>query len=209
MKNLFNLDNAFMQLLTRVGDFIIVNFLCLVCCLPVITAGAAISATHRVMQDFVMDNEGSLCKTFFRVFKENFKQATVVWLVFLFIAVALTANLIITYLFVSDIVQSVFYVVLAAVALIVYGIVLYMFPLLTRYRNTLKEHLRNAMVLMIINPHRTIGMMLLHALPVIIIWLSFNVFMQTLVFWLFVGISFTIYMDTVFLKKMFIKLEGK
>lgn len=208
MKSLFNLDSTFMQMLTRIGDFIIINFLCLVCCLPIITAGAAISATHRLMQDFVMENEGSIFKTFFRAFKENFKQATIVWMVFLVIAVALTANLIITYLFFSDILQSVFYVLLAVVALIVCAIVLYMFPLLTRYRNTLKETLRNAMVLMIVHPHRTLGMLLLHALPIIIIWLSFNVFLQTLIFWLFVGISFIIYMDNVILKGMFKQLEA-
>lgn len=208
MKNLFSLDNPFIQLLSRVGDMIIVNFLCLLCSLPIITAGAAISASHRIMQDIVLDNEGPIFKTFFRVFKENFKQATIVWLVLLVVIAALVCDFVLIYFFVSDIIQSLMYVLTGAVALIVFGIVLYMFPLLTRYRNSLKDHLRNAMVLMIVHLHRTIGMMLLHALPVIILWLSYNVFLQTLIFWLFIGCSFTFYMDTVILKKVFTQLEG-
>lgn len=208
MKNLFSLDNPFIQLLSRVGDMIIVNFLCLLCSLPIITAGAAISASHRIMQDIVLDNEGSIFKTFFRVFKENFKQATIVWLVLLVVIAALVCDFVLIYFFVSDIIQSLMYVLTGAVALIVFGIVLYMFPLLTRYRNSLKDHLRNAMVLMIVHLHRTIGMMLLHALPVIVLWLSYNVFLQTLIFWLFIGGSFTFYMDTVILKKVFTQLEG-
>lgn len=209
MKNLFSLENPFVQMLSRIGDLIIINFLCLLCSLPIITAGAAISASHRIMQDFIMDNEGAVVKTFFRVFKENFKQATIAWLVTLAIIVALVADLVLIYFFTQGYVQTALYVILAAIALIVYGIVLYIFPLLTRYRNTLKQHLQNSMILMVVNLHRTLGMMLLHALPFIVLWFSYNVFLQTLVFWLFIGASFTFYMDTVLLKKVFIQLESK
>lgn len=208
MKSLFNIDSTFTQMLTRIGDLIIVNFLCLVCSLPIITAGAAISATHRIMQDFVMDNEGAIAKTFFRVFKENFKQATVCWLVLLLVAVALLADLALIYFFVGGTLQTALYVLLAAIALIVYGIALYIFPLLTRYRNTLKQHLTNSMVLMLLHLPRTLGMMVLHALPVIVLVLSVNVFLQTLIFWLFIGASFTIYLDTALLKKVYQRLEN-
>ena len=47
MKELFNIESPFMQLLTRVGDLIIVNFLFLVCCVPLVTVGASAAALHR------------------------------------------------------------------------------------------------------------------------------------------------------------------
>lgn len=207
MKDLFNLETPFMQMLTRIGDMIIINFLCLVCCLPVVTAGAAISATHRLMQDFVMDNEGALFKTFFRVFKENFKQSTPVWLIMVVITVSLICDLILINTFFEGAFASVMYILLAVLAILVYGTAAFLFPLLTRYNNTLKEHLYNALILAVTRPHLAIAMVVLHALPLIIFLLSPNVFVQTLIFWLFIGIAFIIYLDNVMLKKVFLDLE--
>ena len=207
MKNLFNLDTPLMQMLTRVGDMIIINFLTIICSLPIITAGAAISATHRIMQDFLMDNETTIVRTYFRAFKENFKQATLVWLALVVIIAALLADVFLINLFIQGSLRSFFVILLSAVALIVFAISMYIFPLLTRYRNTLPQHLRNSLILMITKLPRTIGMMALHALPFVILWLSYNVFLQTLIFWLFVGASFTIFMDTFLLKPVFQQLE--
>lgn len=209
MKNLFNLDSPFMQMLTRVGDMIIINFLFLVCCIPIITIGASLSATHRVMQDFMMDNEGSVVKTFFRVFKENFKQATIAWLVVLVIIVALACDAFFVYVFCQGTLQYTLFVVLITVALLVYGTVVYLFPLLTRYQNTLGQHVRNSMILMITKLPRTLGMMIFHAIPILVLWLSVEVFMQTLIFWLVIGLSFIIYMDTFLLRPVFLQLEKK
>ena len=207
MKNLFNLDTPLMQMLTRVGDMIIINFLTIICSLPIITAGAAISATHRIMQDFLMDNETTIVRTYFRAFKENFKQATRVWLALVVIIAALLADVFLINLFIQGSLRSFFVILLSAVALIVFAISMYIFPLLTRYRNTLPQHLRNSLILMITKLPRTIGMMALHALPFVILWLSYNLFLQTLIFWLFVGASFTIFMDTFLLKPVFQQLE--
>ena len=207
MKNLFNLDTPLMQMLTRVGDMIIINFLTIICSLPIITAGAAISATHRIMQDFLMDNETTIIRTYFRAFKENFKQATLVWLALVVIIAALLADVFLINLFIQGSLRSFFVILLSAVALIVFAISMYIFPLLTRYRNTLPQHLRNSLILMITKLPRTIGMMALHALPFVILWVSYNLFLQTLIFWLFVGASFTIFMDTFLLKPVFQQLE--
>lgn len=207
MKNLFNLDTPLMQMLTRVGDMIIINFLTIICSLPIITAGAAISATHRIMQDFLMDNETTIVRTYFRAFKENFKQATLVWLALVVIIAALLADVFLINLFIQGSLRSFFVILLSAVALIVFAISMYIFPLLTRYRNTLPQHLRNSLILMITKLPRTIGMMALHALPFVILWVSYNLFLQTLIFWLFVGASFTIFMDTFLLKPVFQQLE--
>ena len=80
MKNLFNLDNPFVQFLSRVGDLIIVNTLFLLCCVPVVTVGASAAALHKVSQAIILDEDNGTIKTFFRGFRENFRQATALWL---------------------------------------------------------------------------------------------------------------------------------
>ena len=74
MKSLFNLDNPVMQFLSRAADIMLLNMLTLVCSLPIITAGAALSALHKVGQDIVFETEGGGLVPFFQAFRGNFKQ---------------------------------------------------------------------------------------------------------------------------------------
>ena len=213
MKNIFNIDSPLMQMLTRLGEMIIINFLCLVCCLPVITTGAALSATHRIMQDYVTDNEGSLIKTFFRAFKENFKQATITWLVLLVLAVAMVLNFIFVGVFLGDVMNGIpalaLYAMLGVMSILAVGIAVFLFPLLTRYKNTLRQHVINSLILTITKPHLALAMVLLHAFPLLLLYFFPSVFLQTLIFWLLVGVAFLIYVDNAILRKVYVTLENQ
>ena len=70
-ESLFNLDNPFIQFLARVGDMILANFLFIICSLPVVTIGAALTGLNKVTQEIAMDNSPSLLRSFFGAFKEK------------------------------------------------------------------------------------------------------------------------------------------
>ena len=209
MKSIFNLDSPLMQMLTRIGDMILLNVLFLICCIPVITAGASIAAMHKMLQEIVYDVDSSTVKGFFRAFRANFKQATVVWLVMLLVILSLgcDALLIITFFSGSEAVKWML-ILLAVLAVLVCCVAAYIIPLLVRYENTLREHLMNACVLSIIKLPRTIGLVLLNLMPLILLALSLNAFIQTLIFWVFIGFAFTTYMEVILLKPVFTELEG-
>ena len=48
MDRLFNMDNKFFVFMGRVADLIILNLLCILCCLPIVTAGASVTAMFYV-----------------------------------------------------------------------------------------------------------------------------------------------------------------
>ena len=50
MNNLFSLENPLMRFLARVFDMIVTNALFLICCVPVVTAGAAIAALNKGLE---------------------------------------------------------------------------------------------------------------------------------------------------------------
>lgn len=209
MKSLFSLDNPLMQMLTRVGDMILLNLLFLLCCIPVITAGASIAAMHRMMQEIVYETDSSTVKGFFRAFKANFKQATLLWIIVLVVAASLFCDvlLIVTYFSGSETIKWMFGL-LAVLAILICCVLAYMIPLLVRYQNTLREHLTNAAVLSIIKLPRTVCLVLLNLLPAILFALNVSVFFQTLIFWLFIGFTFTTYLEVLLLKPVFKELEG-
>ena len=207
MRDFFNIESPFMQLLTRVGDLIIVNALYLVCCVPIVTIGAATAALHKVAQAIVYDTDNGIFKTFFRAFRDNFKQATALWLMMLFFAAAMGCN----YLLISGFVAGTLATVLKGALVVAIGLVLvmaaYMFPLMVRYTNTLRELATNALILAVVKLPRTLGLMILWAMPVVIAVISMQTFLQTLVFWLTVGFGFVGYMSGVLLKPVFAELE--
>lgn len=207
MRNLFNLDNPVVQFLARVGDLIIVNALFLICCVPVVTIGASIAAMHKVTQAIIFDEDNGTVKTFFRGFRENFKQATLVWLLMVVFTVSMGCNYLIIMGFTAGNTALVLQWVLVILAAVVVVLAVYMFPLMARYQNTMRQHAVNALILAVVKLPRTVGLVLLCALPVLIAVISFQTFLQTLIFWVVVGFGFTSYMSSSLLKPVFAELE--
>ena len=84
MKGVFNYDNKFMGALTTLADLIILNILFLVCCLPVVTIGAAqagIYTAMKVMAD--KEDDSSLVAAFFRGFVSGFGTVTLAFSILL------------------------------------------------------------------------------------------------------------------------------
>ena len=75
--SIFEEGSPFQGFLNKVTDLLILNLVTLLLCLPVITAGAALTAMHYVLLKMVRGEEGYIVKSFFRAFKREFRQATV------------------------------------------------------------------------------------------------------------------------------------
>ena len=86
-----------MRALSRVADLMILNFLTLVCSIPVITAGAALTALHYSCLKMVRDEDSYLIKAYFKSFRENFRQATIIWVLLLLAVGAIAADIAIMY----------------------------------------------------------------------------------------------------------------
>ena len=72
MKNLFNLDNPFMQVMARIGDLMVLSVITLVLCLPVVTFGPAVTALFKTVYSLTLDTCGGVAATYFRAFRDNF-----------------------------------------------------------------------------------------------------------------------------------------
>lgn len=208
MKNLFNLENPIFQMLSRVGDLIIVNVLFLISCIPVITIGAAIAGLSKVCQAIVLDDDRGIVKLYFQGFKSNFKQCTLVWLAVLVVIVSLICDWLLIFTFFTGTFATVMYILLAIIVILVLSVLSYLFPMIVRYTNTIREHLYNSLILSICKFPRTILMVLLNAMPFLIAYVSLNVFSQTLIFWIVIGFAFLNYMVSTLLKPVFQDLEG-
>ena len=81
MGRFFSMDNKFFTFMNKVADLCILNIICLVCCIPIVTAGASITAMYYVTLKMVRNEEAYIVRSFFKSFKDNFKQATIINLI--------------------------------------------------------------------------------------------------------------------------------
>ena len=83
MKSRLNIENPFFEMMGRLGDIMIVNILFLVCSLPVVTAGASLTAMYHTFQEMADSRGTSVFKSFFGAWKKYGKQSLPVWLAML------------------------------------------------------------------------------------------------------------------------------
>lgn len=205
MKSLFSLDNPFMQFLSRVADLMLLNVMTIVLCLPVFTAGAALAALHKVCQNMVFETDAGIFMPFLRAFRDNFRQATLVWLAELVVTAALVCDVLLVMAYFGK--STVMYVLLGVLAFLAAGICAYLIPLIARYNNTLRQHVNNAAVLAVVKLPKTLLLVLMNLLPVLLALLSLKVFVQTLIFWVIIGFAFMTFLQESLLRSVYEQLE--
>ena len=207
MKNIFRYDGPFVRLMEALADFVITNILTVLCCIPIITVGAAFAGHQKVMQNIVTDNRQPVLRTYFFTMWENFRQATGLWIFFLLAAVFLAADFFFAYLFTSGILTTVLFIALGIMSLLVCGVVACCFGLIVRYENKLKEHFRNALFLSLSHWPRILVMALVLLAPAILAVVDLATFFNTVPFWLFVGISVLVFLQAWLIRPIFEQLE--
>ena len=74
---LFSPDSKFMRFMSVLGDLMLLNFIFLLCSVPVVTIGASITALYTVVFRMVREKDSrSVVVQFFRSFRQNFRRAT-------------------------------------------------------------------------------------------------------------------------------------
>lgn len=207
MKNLFTPENPLMQFLSRVGDMMLANLLFLVCCVPLVTIGAAWTALNRVMQSIALREDIGVVKPFFRAFSENFRQATAVWLLLLVFFAGMGGNLLLALSYLTGNALLACKWIIGVLTVWILAVGCYSFQLLARYDNTTRQQLTNAAILTVVKLPRTLGLTLLAILPVLLAYVSMEVFVSTLVFWLILGFAFSSFLSASLLTPVFRQME--
>lgn len=201
MGGILNYDGPLMTGLGKLADLVILNLLTLLFCLPIVTIGASVTACHYVALK-IRRGEGYVLKNFWKSFKENLGQSTVIWLV-LVINVALC--LYVTLFFnasgtVGAIVKGVL-----LVALIFWAFIgCWVFPMQSKFINNIGTTIKNSFLLAFKYLFRTFLMVIINLLPAILFLVaSFQWYSLLLLF----GFSVPAYLCAMLYDKKFQEIE--
>lgn len=201
------LDSPFMRFLGTLADLMILNMITVLCCLPIVTAGASFTAMHYVLQKLVRGEENYVSKQFFHSFKENFRQATIIWIGMVVVYAALFVDWRILRMQ-GDEFPGFVIILLYGAAIIIFLFTLYIFPVLARYKNTIGGTIRLAFSMTIMGSItlRTLAAGVLYLLP-IGIFLVYD--WASIPFLLLMGFTVPGFFRAMMYKGLFKKYEGE
>ena len=199
MGKIFDIDSPLMHALSKMADVMWLNILTLIFATPLILEqlfflgpilfgdmefavgivliawlvgiifsiplGPALTAMHFVLLKLIRDEDSYVTKAYFKSFKENFKQGAILQV----IQFTAAGILLMDFLLMRNNSGVYVYIVLA-VSLILFMVSLYVYPLLSKFVNTVPGTLKNAALMSIMALPKTILMVLVCAIPVIIIY---------------------------------------
>lgn len=152
-------------------DYFLLNFLWILCSIPIITIGASTTAVSYASLKLLTDGDGSAVQNFFHAFRSNLKQATLLWLVALavFGILALDLSLCFRYSEVNPTLIALVWVMLFSFLLLASLALMYLFPLQCWFENTLWATIKHAVVLSV---HHLGLSIVLAAVTVLIVFLA-------------------------------------
>lgn len=197
-----------MQACYRITDLIIINVIHAICCLPIITIGAAMSALYTVTIKMAKDEETTpISKEYFRAFKNNFKQSTLLWAVMLIFGMVIYMDFRISTVLESSTAYSLLVGFLVAVSIIYMCVCTYLFPLIAWFENSNMQMLKNAFRLSASYLQYTIPIVIINLTPLLSVFVPGGYLKWILALYFFIWFSGAAYLNGKIFRVIFDKIS--
>ncbi|WP_196717245.1 DUF624 domain-containing protein [Actinomyces trachealis] len=194
MSRLLNLESPFYRAYSAAADLVILNSLTILGCLPVVTAGASLTACARVVSGMVREEEGYLLRTWWKAFRGALRQSLGWWLPVLGLgALGLWESQLLGATSSATLGGGLTGLLLAGL-LVMLGVLLWLVPLTAVFENTLRSHLGNALRLAVGRLDLTVACLLVLAAPVALAGLVPGVRAAVAWFMVILGVAFASYL---------------
>lgn len=203
MSKLFRMDSPLMRFLTKIADLMVLNILFCVTSIPLITIGASWTALYSVTLKMVRDEEGSVSRSYFRSFCQNFRQATLLWLGVLVVLALLVLDIRVLNGMAEGTAPGLLRVGVEILALLGIMVLQYLFPSLARFEASLADTLKNACMMALAHLPKTA---LMTAAAVGAVWITLinnTTIAVGLMVWPLIGFSLMAFGNSGILRKIF------
>ncbi|WP_461205659.1 YesL family protein [Clostridium sp. DL1XJH146] len=197
MKEFFGVDSAFFSIGTAVFDIILLNILWFVFSIPIFTIGASTTALYSVTGKMVRKEGYYVIADFWKSFKENFKQGTIIGVASLLLLLLLIFNIRTMY----DMAGKINWIVIIQVFLLINLVLIniYIYPLVSRFHITIKNAIKTSFVLWIKYALVTLASVALLLVGSFILYIA-PIFIM-------VSVSLYAYITSLMMQKIFKKIQ--
>lgn len=162
MERIFDINNPVMRWIIRIFDCMCLSVLWLAASLPVITAGASTTALYVAIHRCIRLEEGSLWKTFWQAFRENFKRSSLCWLIALAVLALFVLDALVfrTMALNGQPLGGLYWLILLLIAIALTWMA-YLFCYAERFTGSVKDVLRFSFLMMVLHPVKAITVLVI------------------------------------------------
>jgi len=197
-----SMEHPILDRMNTITDFIILNMVFLISCLPVITIGPAAAALYQITLREVRKEHGYLIRTFFQYFREMFLQGISAFLLFAGVLTVAAYALAFWHTF-STFMGTVAFMLTFMLTIAVLCALIYVFPLMARFQNRFLQTVKNSFLFAAANPGSTAVLLLLRVAAAGLLYLVpvMRIFMMV------AGFSLMAYVDSLIFTRLFSPYE--
>jgi uncharacterized membrane protein YesL len=165
------MNNKVFRKINSIFDFMLLNILWVLACIPIVTIFPATAAMFGVVRKKALKKEiNGMCRLFFDLFKENFRVSFVLFTIWMGIVIFIYID----YIFLeiqTPLFQLGFKIVLFIGALLFLAISMYIFPIMVHFDLNWRYVLRNSVFLALMNPIITIIAILIFTINIYLVYI--------------------------------------
>lgn len=196
----FSPDSKFAQVMTSLGEMMLLNVCFLLASLPLITIGAACTAMYTVMGRRLRDEGSGTIVPFFKVWWSSLKMSTLFWLPQVFVSFSLGLTLLLPLPGFLKVIAGILLILVTLVFSVVY-------PQIARFRNRWFAYLRNAVILLVLKLGQVVLNLLVFLAPIIAFLLVPMDFLRFGFIWILFGFSGLFFLSAKVMQKVLLPLE--
>lgn len=204
---IFAPEGELISVLDRFSDLVILNVLCILCSLPIITAGSSISAACSCSFKMQKKEGGSIFKEFRNAWKRDWMQVMPVWLIMLCLLFLFFTEYQIT-AYMPERMRISSRCILTIAMIFWLSVSVYLFPLLALFQTTRRQSFKNAAKLAVANFPWTVLMLFIVLIPYLMLHLIPGMLAVVLLFLLILGVEGIIMINCIIFNRSIIKQGG-
>lgn len=205
MSRFFNMESPVFQFLSRLADLMILNVIFLITCIPIVTIGAAWTSLSYMTMKMIRNEESYIVRGYFKSFKQNFKQSTIMWLIVLVAGFVLYMDYRIMSVMTDVPGHNIILIGIYAVTLLSLFVLQYLFPLVAKFYNSTKNMFRNALLMSIRHLPFTVIMTVIFVGSGIVTFINGYTITYGLLIWIMGGFAIVSLTNSWFMVRIFDK----
>lgn len=202
--NIFNYDGKLYKIISNFWSIVYIGLLWIVCSIPIFTIGAASTAAYFAMVKSVREGCYGSTKAFFKGFKENFLQSTVLWIVYLIVGILFVGAAVLYYRMGGGMalgMRWLFYILI----LLLICTVTFSFAWLSRFVMNTKHALFYPVMITLLHLKESLGLIVFWAAAIIALYWTYNTFLFAILLVFIPG--FKCFLDTFLIEHVMKKYE--
>ncbi len=201
MKKL-SIEHPFFDFMGSLGDWMILNVLFVLTCLPVLTIGMSLTAMYKVALRRARGESRYAAREFFQACREEWKQSTALWLLFL-----VTGGILLFDILYGRNLGKVLNIGIGILTALWGFTISYAFPLQARFQNSIRHTLTNALALAFRNLPATAAMAALNSIPALCVAAGEFYTRIAMPFFCVAGFSCIVRINSLMLTRIFQKIQ--